>query len=88
MNKITYNADGSAQSFTGEAVSVFVMATLASGLRLYARTGMKPNRNWSPKNMMANAERWTGIKFKAREYEKAADALTALIQVGKARFSE
>lgn len=88
-NKITYTEDGHAQSFVGpEAVNVFAMAVLASGLRLYAKTGMKPNRMYTPKNMMAAAEQHLGKKFKARDYLGAADALEARVQAEKARLSE
>jgi len=63
-------------TFSGpRAVDVFAMLTLASGLRLYAATGMKPNRAYTPKAMMAAAARHTGRTFKARDYEGAAAAL-------------
>jgi len=73
---ITKSAGG-AVSFDGPvAVSVFAMLALASGLRLYAKTGMKPNRAYTPSRMLAAAEQYTGLKFKRGEYEKAAQALT------------
>lgn len=63
-------------SFNGpDAVNVYAMTVLASGLRMYAKTGMRPNRAYTPKAMMAAAERHTGRKFKARDYEGAAQAL-------------
>lgn len=66
----------SAMVFSGEAgVNTFVAVSLKSGLKLFARTGMKPNRLWSPKNMMAKASEITGKKFKARDYDGAAAAL-------------
>lgn len=70
-----------------EAVNVFAMAALASGLRLYAATGMKPNRMWTPKAMMQAAERHTGQTFKARAYLEAANALSARVQSEKERLS-
>ena len=64
-------------TFSGpRAVDVFAMLTIASGLRLYATTGMIPNRMYTPKTMMNAAARHTGRKFKARDYEGAAAALT------------
>ena len=64
-------------TFSGpRAVDVFAMLTLASGLRLYAKTGIKPNRAYTPKAMMRAAERHTGMVFKPRDYESAASALT------------
>ena len=66
----------SAMVFSGEAgVSTFVAISLKSGLKLFAKTGMKPNRLWSPKNMMAKASEITGKKFKARDYDGAVAAL-------------
>lgn len=63
-------------TFTGEhGVGAFVATALASGLRLYAKTGMRPNRAWTPTAMLRKAESLTGQKFKRGEYIKAADAL-------------
>ena len=65
--------------FTGPAaVNVFACKVLASGLRLYAKTGMQPNRAYTPTKMLKAAETYTGQKFKRGEYEKAAQALTEL----------
>lgn len=62
-------------TFTGSAVNVFVALTVARALDLYRKTGMKANRAYTPKNMMATATKVTGKKFKARDYEGAALAL-------------
>ena len=87
-DRIDYDAEGNARAFVGRgAVDVFAMAALASGLRLYAKTGMKPNRMWTPKAMMQAAERLTGLKFKAREYIAAAEALAARVQMEKERIA-
>lgn len=64
-------------TFSGSAVNVFGAAVIASALRLYARTGIKANRAYTPKNMMAMATKITGKKFKARDYFGAADAIDA-----------
>lgn len=65
-----------ATSFVGaSAVNVFAAIALKHGLKLYAATGMRPNRMYTPKNMMAAAERTTGKKFKARDYAGAVEAL-------------
>lgn len=85
---ITYNEQGQATSFTGEGVNVFAMAVIASGLRLYASTGIRPNKAYTPKAMMAAAERYTGMRFKARDYLGAADALTAKLQTLKAQIAQ
>lgn len=63
-------------TFSGpSAMDVYAAKVIASGLRLYAKTGMKPNAHYTPKNMMAAATRITGKTFKARDYEGAAAAL-------------
>lgn len=68
-------------TFSGEhAVSVFQCLTIASGLNMYRKHKMIPNRAYTPKAMMAAAERITGQKFKARDYEGAANALRALAE--------
>lgn len=68
-------------SFTGRpAVSVFQCKVLASALRLYAKTGLKANRMYTPKNMLATAAALTGKTFKRGQYEEAAVALTELAE--------
>lgn len=85
--KIEYDKNGDARSFIGtEAVNVFAMAVIASSLRLYAETGMKPNRAYTPSAMMRAAEHHTGLKFKKRDYLGAADALSAKVQAEKERL--
>lgn len=70
-------------TFAGEqAVSVFQCLTIASGLDMYRKHKMMPNRHYTPKNMMA-ASRITGQTFKARDYEGAANALRALAEKTK-----
>lgn len=86
--RITYDKNGDARSFTGrEAVDVFAMAVIASGLRLYAKTRMQPNRAYTPTAMLRAAERHTGRKFKRGQYLEAAEALSARVQSEKARIA-
>lgn len=63
---------------TPESINAFRAIVIANGLKMYAKTGMMPNRAYTPKNMMAAAEQMTGKKFKSRDYLGAADALRAL----------
>ena len=58
------------------AVDVFRAKTIASALRLYAKTGMKMNRAYTPTNMLAAASEITGTKFKRGQFVQAAEALT------------
>lgn len=87
-DSITYDNNGDARTFAGEgAVNVFAMAVIASGLRLYAKTGMLPNRAYTPTKMMAAAERYLGQTFKKRDYLGAAEALSQRVQEEKARIA-
>lgn len=86
---IAYNAKGDATAFVGRrAVNVFACAAVASALRLYAKTGMKVNRAYTPTAMLAFANRElerTGKNvLKRGQYLEAADALSAFIQAEKA----
>lgn len=89
MNGITYGK--SLTSFEGpEAVAVFRANAISAGLRLYAKTKMLPNRNWTPKAMMDNAAKITGQQFKARDYMGASEALRqwALDAAGKLTITQ
>ncbi len=68
-------------SFSGtRGVATYVAIVLAAGLRLYAQTGIKPNKAYTPKAMMQKAAQMTGQKFKARNYIGAAQALDAWVR--------
>ncbi len=95
MDEITYRPNGDAATFSGpSAVAVFQMAVLASGLRLYAKTGMRPNRAYTPKAMLETAGAllgWDAVTIrraiKARDYLGTADVLTAKVQLEKSRIA-
>lgn len=77
MNSTITKTDSNAVVFAGRpAVEVFRAKTLATALRLYAKTGMKVNRAYTPTNMLATATAITGEKFKRGQFEQAAEALT------------
>lgn len=68
-------------AFTGpNGVNTFVAISLKSGISLYAKTGLKPNRMWSPKNMLAKASEITGKVYKRGEYDKAVTDLAEWIE--------
>ncbi len=68
-------------TFVGEAgVTIFQAVTLASALRLYAKTGMKPNRAYTPARMLATANELTGHNYRRGQYEAAAAALVELAE--------
>jgi hypothetical protein len=76
----------SATVFAGPAaVNVFVAITLKSGINLYMKTGMKPNRMWTPSAMLAKAGQITGKTFKRGQYQQAIDALEIWIDENRAQ---
>jgi hypothetical protein len=68
--------NGSSVSFVGpRAVNVYACAAVASALRVYANSGIKMNRAYTPTNMLAFVLQQTGTKFpktKAGYYNAAA----------------
>jgi hypothetical protein len=56
---------------------VYQALAVASALRTYAKTGLKVNTAYTPKNMLATATAITGKTFKRGAYIEAADALKA-----------
>lgn len=67
---------------------IYQALALAAGLRLYAKTRIKPNRAWTPKGMRETAERITGRKFQARDYQGMADALQSWAKAQAAEKSQ
>lgn len=82
VNRIEHFSNGGV-SFSGpKAVNVYVCTALALALEMYAKHKIMMNRAYTPKNMIAAAERETGLKFKPRDYLDAAKALREV----KAKF--
>lgn len=72
-------------SFTGQqGVNTFVAISLRSGIKLYAKTGIKPNRMWTATNMLAKASEITGVKFKRGQFDQAVAELTKWIDANGA----
>lgn len=65
---------------TSNSIKAYNAIVLRSALKLYMKTGIKANRDYTPKNMMKTAERLTGKTFKPRAYQAAVDALTAMVE--------
>jgi hypothetical protein len=53
---------------------------VAKALKLYAKTGMKANRAYTPTNMLRTAGNITGKKYKRGQYMVAHDDLMAMLQ--------
>lgn len=71
-----------------EAVNVFGAITVASALDLYAKTGMRVNRAYTPTAMLAAVERYTGRKFKRGQYAEAAAHLREWARAVRAGIPE
>jgi hypothetical protein len=79
------DGSGNITSYCGpEATEAFRAITIAHALRLYAKTGMKVNRAYTPKRMMQVAASMTGRSYKARDYVGAADDLQSWANAIKA----
>lgn len=73
-NEITDGPGGT--TFAGPlAVDVYRMATIARGIELFGKTGMKPTRFWKQTDMIKYAGTTVGRAFKRSEWKEAADAL-------------
>ena len=67
-------------AFVGErGVETFRAISLKAGLRLFANTGMKPNRAWTPTAMLKAAGTITGKVYKRGQYDLAVTDLEAWI---------
>ena len=78
---------GGGMVFSGpEAVNVYSMIVLASGLDMYAKAKIIPNRHYTPSKMLAWAGKWTGKTFKRGQYAEAAIALRAKAQEVRSTF--
>lgn len=63
-------------TFAGpDAVAVYRAITISSALRLYAHTGIKANRAYTPSAMLEVAAEITGKHFKRGQYAEASQAL-------------
>jgi hypothetical protein len=71
-------------TFAGpDAVALYRAMALRSGLGLYAKTGMRPNREWTPTAMLKAAGGICGKTYKRGQYEQAAADLTQWIEAMK-----
>lgn len=67
-------------TFTGPAAtSTFQAVTLKSALKLYAKTGMRVNRAYTPTAMLKTAGKITGATYKRGQYAEAIAGLEAWI---------
>jgi len=87
--QITYNAEGYAVGFTGDAVEIFRAATCATSLKLFLETVIKPCRGVGLKQMLDIAGSYTGKTYKGRKSGAQAVAdLAAWIATAKLSVEE
>lgn len=72
-----------ATMFTDESVNVFAMVTIKHAIKLYAKTGMRVNRAYTPTAMKRTAEQMTGKTFKRGDWSGMIVALDAVIEDAK-----
>jgi hypothetical protein len=82
MNGIEQTANGTT-IITGEGISTYQALVVKQGLKAI-KVGLRLNRSYTPKNLMAMATKITGQKFKARDYDSAIEALESWIEERKA----
>ena len=67
-------------TFVGKrGVETFRAISLKAGLRLFSKTGMKPNHAWTPTAMLKDAGTITGKVYKRGQYDLAVTDLEAWI---------
>jgi hypothetical protein len=66
---------------TGEGITVYRAVVLKHGLRLYVKTGIRPNRLWTITNMLKTASKITGYEYKRGDAKQAINDLEAWIEV-------
>jgi hypothetical protein len=82
---IEYRSNGDAAAFVGpDAVAVYAAATLASSMRLYAKTGMRASRFHTPSAMLKRAGEICGKTYKRNQMLLAADDVSLWVQTMKA----
>ena len=57
-------------------------------LRLYAATGIKANRSYTPSNMLKAASKITGNAYKRGQYQEAVADLAAWVDAGQPMDAE
>lgn len=66
-------------SFSGEnGMKVYTALVIASALDLYAKTGLRVNRAYTPTAMLAKANELTGHVYRRGQYAAAAAGLREL----------
>jgi hypothetical protein len=65
---------------TGQGITAYRAVALKVGLKLYVKTGLKPNRDWTLGNMLKAASGITGHEYKRSQANEAIADLEAWIK--------
>lgn len=79
-DKIESFGDGGVLFAGPVAVNVYRATAIGAALRLYAKTGLKVNRAYTPTAMLKAANEITGQSFKRGQYAEAGEALRTWAQ--------
>ena len=64
----------------GTEVATYRALAIKHGLKLYAKTGIKPNRDWTITAMLQTAGRITGKSYKRKQIQEAITDLDAWVK--------
>lgn len=83
-DRITTTRSG-ATVFEGSGIEMYRLTVIASALDLYAKTGMKANKAYTPTAMLRNATMATGVEYRRGQYREAAADLRKLVAQMRSR---
>ena len=66
-----------------DAVRLFQAVSLRSGIKLYQKTKIRPNKAWTPTAMLTLAGRICGKTYRRGQFQEAIDDLTIWIETMK-----
>lgn len=66
--------------------NIYRAIAIAKGCKLYARTGIKPNRAWTPTAMLKAVADITGTTYKRGDLLLAHDDLMAILEITKGMY--
>lgn len=88
MDSYIEYSQGSTTFVGPDATAFFRAAAIASGLEMYGKHGIKPNRAWTPRAMLQAAGGITGKTYKRGQYLAAAADVRLWAQTMKAALPQ
>ena len=83
-SEVVLHQGGGASFVAPDGVNLFRAITLRNTMRLYAKNGMRPNRNLGPAQMLLIAKEYTGKDYKRSQIEQAVVDVSTWIETMKA----